>query len=407
MPDTTIVASDLQTGWTLGTQIYESDELMTFGDVWNGTAYVPFVSGDWASYATANAETPPGSGTYVCQFPTSSAPGWYAWRTYRQIGVSPASTDPIVAQSSIAYWWDGTTFGNSPQTNASTAVQAPNEILSQPLGTDRTYAFTLRDEQGAVITDYLGTETLTCKIWSGQDQLVLASPTASWLVPADGTIAVTVSDADIADLDPGLYRMEGTIVSGATTTRFFDGSINLTTSPGATSEPATYCSFADVLLYAPQIQNLQDAGVGLAGMLGERARARTWTNENCLDGYRPNYGRARRYVSADGTTAGPHLRWVTSGPNGATTPTITDLRAALTLGGLRVTEKVKEANAHMAAAIVYLNQPGKENPYHQQGAFHQATAMAMLREAVIEIDTDDPLDGDYDVRIGQDVTWLT
>jgi hypothetical protein len=282
-----------------------------------------------------------------------------------------------------------------------------NQILTIPQGSDRSWDFTLYDANGDLIDDYPDSDVLDCNIWSGLDQSSLVQITPTWVDATLGQVRILVADTDIAALAPGLYRAEAAVTHDGQRLLFFDGSLEITPSPGDATTLSVYCSLNDILLYAPQIQKLIDARSDLAGLLGERARARTWTNETCLDGYRPNYGRARRYVSADGSTAGPHLRWVTSGPAGATTPTITELRAALTLGGLRVTEKVKEANAHMAAAIVYTNQPGRDNPYHQQGAYHQAAAMAMLRESVIEIDMDDPLDGTYDVRIGQDVTWLT
>lgn len=400
MADTTLEASGLPTGWTVYTQIRnEADQ------IWNGSAYVAYSVGDWSSYATATPETG-GTGTYVCQFPLASPADYYTWTHYRRIGGSPSSTDPVVSFQDDAAYWNGSTFGEAPSGEGQ-AVAAADEILAQAIGTDKSYDLTLRDSSGAVITSYAGTESLACKIWSGQDQAVLANPAVTWITAAEGTVRITVTDSDLEDFAVGLYRMQATLVDGATTTLIFDGSINVTSSPGVTTASLTYCTFEDMKLYAPQVQNLQDTRTDLAGFLANRARARTWTNERCLDGYRPNYGRARRYVSADGTAAGPHLRWVTTGPDDATTPTITDLRAALALGGLRVTDLIREANAHMAAAIVYLNQPGNNNPYHQNGAYHASKAAALLKDSVIEIDLDDPLDDTYDVRIGQDVTWLS
>jgi hypothetical protein len=279
------------------------------------------------------------------------------------------------------------------------------QILTQPLGADRPWFMTLRDEAtGAVIVDYPATDPLECTIWSGQDQAPAASPAATWVDAAAGLVQVLVAASDTAGLRPGLYRMVAAVTHEGARLPFFDGSIELTPEPGAAPPPAVYCSYEDVLLYAPQIDRLQDADAGLAGFLGERARARAWVDEVCLDGYRPNHGRARRMVAADGAAPGPYLRWVAAGPGGAATPTVEDLRDAIAADGLVVTAQIREAVAHMAAAIVLLNQPGVNNPYHQNGAYHAARAEALLRAAVVEVDLDG--DGVADVRVDQDVTWL-
>lgn len=401
MADTTLVTS-LSAGWTVYTQITNAA-----GEIWNGSAYVTYSVGSWATYATSTPET--STGVYTCQFPLASPVDQYTWTVYRQLGASPASTDPAVSQPVPLYTWDGTTLSLGTSggggSTAGQPVATASETLSQAIGVDRSYDFTVRDDDGNPITTYTGDETLTCSIWSGQDQASLATPDAAWLIVADGTVRVAVTPADTASLAPGLYRMSVTLTSGPAVTLIFDGSIDLTSAPGATAAPLTYCSFEDMKLYAPQVQNLQDTRTDLAGFLANRARARAWTDEHCLDGYRPNYGRARRYVSPDGLSSGPHLRWVTAGPDGAPTPTLAELKAVIAAGGLQVTALIREANAHMAAAIVYLNQPGSNNPYHQNGAYHAAKAAALLGGSVIEIDLDD--DAAPDVRIGQDVTWLT
>jgi hypothetical protein len=285
----------------------------------------------------------------------------------------------------------------------------PNpQILSQAQGTDRDYLVTLEDSSGAVITTFPGTDALTCRIWSGLDQATLASPTATWVNPLAGTIALRISAANLAGLLPGMYRIEGHVAHGGELFTFLDGSLQVTASPGTVAALSVYCTYNDVLLYAPQIGRLQDQQADLAQFAGERARACSWTNETILDGYRPQPGRARRHLNEAGTAAGPYLRWVASGPAGAAAPTTAQMRAYLaTAGALRLTAKVVEANAHMAIAIVYVNQPGKDNPYHQLGVMHHVKANELLEQAVIEVDTTSPVDGVYDIRVGQDVTWLT
>jgi hypothetical protein len=405
MPDTTLLADNLPTGWAVDCYIFDAA-----GRIWDGTAYVTYAAGDIAGYAVSAPETPADSGTYVAAMPPASPAGLYTWSFRKRLSDGPATTDPEVGYSAVPATWDGSEFPTAAGGGGDSvaAVLASNAILTQPLGTDKSYDLPpLADASGAVITTYDGSETLTCALWSGQDQAVLASPAAAWISPIAGTIRITISDTAIAGLAAGLYRLQGTLTSGATTIKFFDGAIDLTPAPGDAAEPATYCTFEDVKLYAPQIQKLQDTRAELAGFLAERGRARSYADEHCLDGYRPNYGRARRGLAADGLTAGSYLRWVTAGPLGEATPTLAVLRAAIALGGLTVTAKIREACAHLAAAIVFSNQPGKDNPYHQQGMYHQAIGAELLAEAVVEIDLTSPLDGVADVRIGQDCTWLS
>lgn len=143
MADTTLVASDLPTGWTLGTQIRQSDDIGTLGDVWNGSAYTPYDSVDWATYATATPETPASSGAYVCQFPLTSPLGWYIWTGYKQVGGSPAATDPIAFQSSRAYFWDGSTFSDTapvPVTASATGIAPALNGLAAVYCTDENIA---------------------------------------------------------------------------------------------------------------------------------------------------------------------------------------------------------------------------------------------------------------------------
>lgn len=105
MANDTTIRTRYPTGKTLYTQIESGS------GVWNGTAYETFATADWGLYATSTPETPASSGRYVCQFPTSSAAGNYAWVVYLQSGGTPATTDTPIASGSS--YWDGTTFGGT------------------------------------------------------------------------------------------------------------------------------------------------------------------------------------------------------------------------------------------------------------------------------------------------------
>lgn len=142
MADTTIEIDGLTTGWTVYTQIQTAAGLF-----WNGTAYVTYSVGDWASYATATPETG-STGTYVCQFPTSSPAGFYAWTMFRQIGATPASTDPAVSFTSPDTYWNGDEFSTAAPANPSPVDLIASAYAEQVLAAG---GVTLTGAQAAIL----------------------------------------------------------------------------------------------------------------------------------------------------------------------------------------------------------------------------------------------------------------
>lgn len=128
MADTTIRATNLPTGWSAYTRITNQAGL-----IWNGSAYVPGSSGAWSAYATPTPETPSGSGTYVCPLPAPSAAGYYTWNLYKQVGASPASTDPLISYSAAPAYWNGSAFTTAPVANPSPVDLITAEYAAQVL----------------------------------------------------------------------------------------------------------------------------------------------------------------------------------------------------------------------------------------------------------------------------------
>src|SRR5829696_5424763 len=106
MADTKIRLPLSITGWTVYTRLQDEDDL-----IWNSTtsAYVAYLLANVAHFRLATPETPAGSGLYVATMPAGSPAGGYAWAQYRQVGGSPAASDPYVGGGGD--YWDGTTFG--------------------------------------------------------------------------------------------------------------------------------------------------------------------------------------------------------------------------------------------------------------------------------------------------------
>ena len=88
------------TGQTVYTIVRDSG-----GDVWNGTAFETYTSGNVGDYDTAAIEQG-ASGFYISSFPGSISAGVYSVTARDRSGLTPAESDPVIAQGS--FHWDGT-----------------------------------------------------------------------------------------------------------------------------------------------------------------------------------------------------------------------------------------------------------------------------------------------------------
>lgn len=97
-------------------------------------------------------------------------------------------------------------------------------------GDSPTYIATLRDENGAVYSDYLGTEEVTAVVWAGNELAPIdGAATAEWDDASDGTVKVTIVGAVTAELVPGTYFLK-LEVDGQ---RAFIASLSIEEAPGA------------------------------------------------------------------------------------------------------------------------------------------------------------------------------
>jgi hypothetical protein len=164
-----------------------------------------------------------------------------------------------------------------------------------------------------------------------------------------------------------------------------------------------YASYETLLDYCPRVGELLDELSDQAGFAEQRARARSWFDEEVLRNYHCTPGRCRRMVDDDGTDAGPYMVYAEP-PDGATIPSDAQLRAILDADGLEVTRIIEECVSHKAAAIVY--QSSSVGAYANEGARHDGMARGLWYQAVVEVRSDPDLDAP-DMRIGRDVTFLT
>lgn len=76
------------------------------GQVWNGSSFVAYSTGDYTSYDVALTELGTASGIYTGTFPAAIVAGVYSILAKNQAGGTPAQTDAVIAVGD--YQWNGT-----------------------------------------------------------------------------------------------------------------------------------------------------------------------------------------------------------------------------------------------------------------------------------------------------------
>src|SRR5271166_355151 len=117
---------------------------------------------------------------------------------------------------------------------------------------------TIVDGNGNPIS-FTGSEPLAAEVWSGGQQAVLFNPTVAFNTPSSGTIDVTYSIANTANLAPGFYDV---IISRTdTTVALAFGYLSIAPSPGTFTTdlitiPFARAALADYTLTSTQIEFL-------------------------------------------------------------------------------------------------------------------------------------------------------
>jgi hypothetical protein len=277
------------------------------------------------------------------------------------------------------------------------------QTLSCALNADVDWVLPILDKNGAAITTALAGDPLQATVWMGDDQAALFHPSLTWIDNTQGTTKLTVAAAQTAALAAGVYRLECYWIPNNLRRRFFNGFLELEHSAGSAAALSTYCSYNDLLAYAPQVAKLAAAD-DQSLFAEERHNARLLFESKVLDRYRPQPGRTRRYVDATGLLAGPFLRYADP-PIGSAVPTSAQIAAYLTANKLVVSEDIIRCNALLAAAFVYQANPGAQNVYQQLGQQAAKDAQAQFEQSTLEFDTNS--DGTPELRIDRDVTFLT
>jgi hypothetical protein len=283
--------------------------------------------------------------------------------------------------------------------------------ITQILGSTRRWKLTAAANRKPLTNVFTSSDTLSAAVWPGGSQAALFHPDVAWIDATAGTIQLTILASQLASasIEPQQYmlRVFVTPAGDGEPRDIYYGPIRFLPVDGSGSAETSIASYADVLSWSSDVAKLQTEDTDLSGFADQRNRAMQTFIQEVLRRYSPRLGGSRRFRSADGTTSGPYLVYATS-PDGTPPPSRDQVAAWLnTPGRLVLNEDVIEANARLAAAIIYGTSPGQANVYQQMADKERALARAAIQRAIIDIDTSQPADGVADIRIDRDVIYLS
>jgi hypothetical protein len=166
----------------------------------------------------------------------------------------------------------------------------------QAIGTDRDFAVgPLHDSAGAVPT-FTGSETLPWNIWRGDGGPAVVSGFASWIDPVAGTVKISITAADTANLLPGLYAIDLSVVSGGQTLGALPPDSFIEFADAATATQPT----PGRLLSLVEAKASLDATTGSRGDLGFLLDAASRSIERYL-GYAVTFGTYEEFQRPENT----------------------------------------------------------------------------------------------------------
>jgi hypothetical protein len=373
------------TGLTIGYKLVDSSNTVVVAWTSTGVVESAFIPGD---YSVPGEITLPSGFSGRIVWGTSTTDLAEEWINAAQPGVSAAyALDPFQAKVT------------------------PSAVLKQVLGSSQTWTVTACYAGKPKTNVFTSNDALDAKIYQGDSQAILFSPVVSWVDPSAGTIQVSVSSTQTAsaEVSAGLYRIEVGVTPQGDSNRHVAlySSIRFVGTSGTASAPASLVSWPNVLTYSSDVAKLEQQDTDQTQFAEQRGAAMNLFIQEIVRRYSPRPGGSRRYVSEDGTTAGPYLRFAPS-PDGSPPPTREQLQAWLAQAGrLAINEDIVEANARFAAALVYGSSPGQNSPYQQMADKERGLARAAIQRAKIDIDSKTTPDGNPTIRVDRDVVYLT
>lgn len=272
-------------------------------------------------------------------------------------------------------------------------------------GTSRDIPLEARVKLNAQPFSILSTDVLACKVWEGDDQTPVATPTVipNGATPTD-LYVIKFVDTDTALLEPGDYGMLATLTRGSQTVPMTAGAIlRILPKPGVGVARLTLVTHDQVLSFASSIDAVLRVGQDQSGFREQRADASAEFLRLLLDRYQPRPGFSRVRKSY------PHPRqgydWQSFGIK---PPTKAAIQAAINSTGLVMDEVATEIVCRIAIALILGDEvagDGRGGGYGAIATANRSRATSLMRtyQAYVAF----PPNVAPNVIIDHDVTFLT
>ena len=138
---------------------------------------------------------------------------------------------------------------------------------------------------------YQATDTLTCRVWAGDDTATIATPAVAWTNVTTGSFAITYQASDTSLLSTGTYHYQVMVTRGIYTgiidpSQGGDGTIEITMAPGTATAPLAFTTLNDLQKYLPMAEDIQSP-TSQVGFREEQANATNWLIDVLVMSYQP------------------------------------------------------------------------------------------------------------------------
>lgn len=301
------------------------------------------------------------------------------------------------------------------------------DTLTIVQGADRDFARQVRDASGepfdpdANPSPFLSSDALTATVWPGGNLPASFAPAVTWLDPTVGTFQVTVAAAQTTSLKLGLYRYQAFATRSGRTAPIDNARFAVTQTPGSGTENLAFTTLADLLLYAPWIEDLQ-ADSDEAGFESQQVRAtqhlidvlvEVWQNSGGLTigqpGFQPmavsGFGVPRSYYLREILTPLPPLSTPPANmPDRVTWGTPANFVDPTLSTALLLYPEVKEVCAKWAISYACKAQIGRDGGdyYAKLGGYFADEADGLYFRQSFQIDQSNPQTGTAGIEIRGD-----
>lgn len=163
-------------------------------------------------------------------------------------------------------------------------------VLEMVKGTSRDFELQAQNPDGTIPSDFLSSDTLTANMFAGDNQPSLFSPTTTWVDAPTAKYHVQFNDADTTSFDTAIYKLIIKVTRAGRSGVIGNISLSILPNIGVALALPVYCKIADMLMYAPWLQKLQDETSDYAGFASQRNAARTWLENIIQKHFRLNAG---------------------------------------------------------------------------------------------------------------------